>query len=246
MSKENNLHDYLTDLADSIREVEGSTDPINPQDFSDRVKAIGTNSGAFGATATLAALIEGNAVELTSNATKVKDSAFKSNSEITSLNLPSATSIGTSAFQGCTALTSVNLPSVHTIKKTAFCECTALKTANIPNCGNINGYAFQLCSSLASVNMPGAVFIAEYAFAGCKSLTKIIIGNGYQVANVEPTTFNGCYHLTGTVDETYNPDGLKDCYIYVPDAWVDDYRSATNWSTYADQIKGISELPTEE
>lgn len=33
-------------------------------------------------------------------------------------------------------------------------------------------------------------------------------------------------------------------YIYVPDDLVEDYKAATNWSTYAAQIKGLSELPT--
>ena len=48
MSKQNNLHDFLTDLANSIREAEGSTEPINPQEFSDRVKALGTGGGSGG------------------------------------------------------------------------------------------------------------------------------------------------------------------------------------------------------
>ena len=33
-------------------------------------------------------------------------------------------------------------------------------------------------------------------------------------------------------------------YIYVPDADVETYKTATNWSTYANQIKGLSELPS--
>ena len=47
MSKENNLTDFMTDLADTIREAEGSTDPINPQDFSDRVRALGGGLAEF-------------------------------------------------------------------------------------------------------------------------------------------------------------------------------------------------------
>ena len=35
-------------------------------------------------------------------------------------------------------------------------------------------------------------------------------------------------------------------YIYVPDTMVDEYKKSTNWSTYASQIKGLSELPPEE
>ena len=35
-------------------------------------------------------------------------------------------------------------------------------------------------------------------------------------------------------------------YIYVLDELVDSYKSATNWSTYAEQIKPISELEASE
>lgn len=42
MAKNNNLTDFLTDVANAIREKEGSTGTINPQDFSDKIKAIQT------------------------------------------------------------------------------------------------------------------------------------------------------------------------------------------------------------
>lgn len=49
MAKNDNLKDYLTDLADAIREKEGSSEPINPQDFSNRIRAIqGGGSGWTG------------------------------------------------------------------------------------------------------------------------------------------------------------------------------------------------------
>ena len=34
-------------------------------------------------------------------------------------------------------------------------------------------------------------------------------------------------------------------YVYVPDELVEQYKVATNWTTYANQIKPISELPEE-
>ena len=46
MAKSNNLKDFLTDVADAIREVEGSADPINPQDFSAMIRAISGGGGA--------------------------------------------------------------------------------------------------------------------------------------------------------------------------------------------------------
>lgn len=42
MAKNNNLTDFLTDVANAIREKDGSTGTINPQDFSDKIKAIST------------------------------------------------------------------------------------------------------------------------------------------------------------------------------------------------------------
>ena len=54
--------------------------------------------------------------------------------------------------------------------------------------------------------------------------------------------FTNCYHFTGTTNSTYNPQGLKDGRIYVPDDKVDALKTATNWSTYADIIVPLSTL----
>lgn len=44
MAKTDNLVHYLSDIADAIREKEGSTDPISAQDFSEHIRAITTKS----------------------------------------------------------------------------------------------------------------------------------------------------------------------------------------------------------
>lgn len=41
MSKRDNLQDFFTDLANAIREKEGSTTKINPQDMAVRIAALG-------------------------------------------------------------------------------------------------------------------------------------------------------------------------------------------------------------
>ena len=48
MSKSNNLHNYLKDLADAIRAKVGTTDKINPQEFSNKIKSIRTTSSGNG------------------------------------------------------------------------------------------------------------------------------------------------------------------------------------------------------
>lgn len=44
MGKNNNLHDFLVDVADAIREKKGTSDPINPQEFSNEIKGIQSGS----------------------------------------------------------------------------------------------------------------------------------------------------------------------------------------------------------
>lgn len=46
MSKQDNLTDFLTDVADAIREKKGTTEKINPQNFSEEIKGI--ESGIVG------------------------------------------------------------------------------------------------------------------------------------------------------------------------------------------------------
>lgn len=40
MSKQDNLTDFLTDVADAIREKKGTTEKINPQNFADEIKSL--------------------------------------------------------------------------------------------------------------------------------------------------------------------------------------------------------------
>ena len=76
----------------------------------------------------------------------------------------------------------------------------------------------------------------------CYSLTKLIIRNMPTIPTLSSNAFSNCYHFKGTTDATYNPQGLKDGRIYVPDDKVDALKTATNWSTYADIIVPLSTL----
>ena len=44
MAKTDNLIHYLSDVADAIREKEGTTDPINAQDFSEKIRSMSIGS----------------------------------------------------------------------------------------------------------------------------------------------------------------------------------------------------------
>ena len=53
--------------------------------------------------------------------------------------------------------------------------------------------------------------------------------------------FSSCYHFYGTANSTYNPEGKKDGYIYVPSALIEQYKVATNWVTFADQFRALED-----
>ena len=94
---------------------------------------------------------------------------------------------------------------------------------------SIGTYAFYGCAELTSASFPAATFIGASAFFSCSKLTTLRLENTEQVC----TLFN--------VNAFYNTS--RDLIVYVPDALVDSYKAATNWSTYASRINGISELP---
>ena len=131
-------------------------------------------------------------------------------------------------FMSCSKLTS--LPQLDTSKVTSmrsmFQGCYMLETVDITSMDKIN-----YTSSSNSL------------FQDCSSLKKIIIRNMTVIPKLSSSAFNNrCYHFFGTVDATYNPDGLADGYLYVPDDKVETLKSATNWSKIATQIKPLSEL----
>ena len=119
-----------------------------------------------------------------------------------------------------------------------------LNTSKVYNMENM----FYNCSKLQTIDLThmeikGALS-SSHMCDNCYSLTEFIIRNMDTIPPLESNTFNNCYHFTGTRNSTYNPNGLKDGRIYVPDDKVAQLKKATNWSTYASIIVGLSELYT--
>ena len=95
---------------------------------------------------------------------------------------------------------------------------------------SIGNSAFRDCTSLTSIDLPNVTSIGAYAFKDCTSLTSIILRSN--------TT---CALSSGVFTNTPISSGTG--YIYVPSTLVDSYKTATNWSTYASQIRAIEDYP---
>ncbi len=217
-------------------------------------------TGGGGATG----LVDGTITEYSGQETKVRNYAFYNCSLLTKVDLPNATSVDNYAFYGCTKLPSINLPNATNVGIYAFVSCKELTNIDLPNATSIGNYAFQGCSaltniylpnvtgvntqvfyqcySLLSIDLPRVTAINATSFYNCYSLKAVIIRKTAEVCSLYNTNaFKGCYHILGTTNSTYNPTGAKDGYIYVPRSKVDSYKSATNWSTYAEQIRALED-----
>lgn len=107
MAKNNNLQDFLTDIANTIREENGSTELINPQDFGSKITGIGDK---------LRNIIQGTVTEITpemlTGITTLRPFAFSGYDNLTKITLPEGvTYIGSCALDGCSSLVKLNLPN---------------------------------------------------------------------------------------------------------------------------------------
>lgn len=153
-------------------------------------------------------------------------------------------------FNSCKELTTIPQLDTSNVTKmtTMFISCYKLTTIPQLNTSKVTSmsYVFSNCYKLTTIDITHMKFTStSYTnnFANnCYSLTKLIIRNMTTIPTLNSNAFNGCYHFTGTVNADYNPQGLKDGRIYVPDDKVDALKTASGWSTYADIIVPLSTL----
>ena len=191
----------------------------------------------------LAELLTNKMTALNSDVTSIRQYAFRGATALVSVNLPKATSIATNSFYGCTKLTDVNMPLVKTIASNAFNGCSIIPSIVLPSLTSGSEYMFRYCYLLKTIDLPVITKIVANMFYDCRRLTAVILRSETMCTLAATSAFTNCNHLTGTVNSTYNPNGDKDCYIYVPSALIDEYKAATNWSTYSSQFRAIEDYP---
>ena len=163
--------------------------------------------------------------------TSIGSFAFYNCTSLTSIDLPNVTSIGEYAFYNCKSLTSIDLPNVTSIGNSAFRDCNSLTSIDLPNVTSIQYGTFRSCTSLTSIDCPNVTSIGTEVFYSCNKLTSIIIRT------------NTICTLNSTNVFYNTPISSGTGYIYVPKSLVDSYKTASNWSTYASQIRAIEDYP---
>jgi hypothetical protein len=176
-------------------------------------------------------LLTGTITEI-SNAeiTSIRAYALGGCSKLTSASFPNIKTMGNYVCRDCTTLTTFYAPLITTISGGAFTACSVLTNIPMENIIAINSSAFQNCKSLNNLTFPKVTTIQNNAFSGCSALTKLVLSG---------TTFCTLRNVSAF---TNTPIASGTGYVYVPDDLIDSYKTATNWSTYAAQIKPLSEL----
>lgn len=180
----------------------------------------------------LAQVSSGTLTEIeTSSITSIKEYFFSKCQSLRRVILPECTNMGSYAFQHCYNLNTVVMPKQKTVGANAFLRCTSLQELDLPECTGTYAYAFDGCNALRRVNLGNCGTIGMNTFSGCTNIETLILG-GSSVVSLGNDAFINC---SITTSETKG-------FIYVRDELVDTYKIHTKWSTYANKIKGLSEL----
>lgn len=267
------LTDKLTAIADAIRAKTGTTGTMTLAEMPEKIAAIQTGGGGTSQIDSLidrtiteisndsvtsigAWAFQNCSILNTANfpaVTSIGSHAFNSCSKLTTVNFPVTTSISDYAFSTCTELTTADFPVVTSIDIYAFYSCYKLTTVNFPLATSIGNDAFYGCSQLTTVNFPVVTSIGEYAFQNC---TRLTTADFPLATSIGKNAFYLCRPLKALIlrSETMatldNTNAFSNTliasgtgYIYVPAVLVDSYKTATNWSVYANQIRAIEDYP---
>ena len=120
---------------------------------------------------------------------------------------------------------------VTSIGMRAFRGCTALVSVNFAAATSIAIEGFRGCAALRSADFAAVTSIAGETFIDCYRLGALILRSGTMCTLSYVNAFSGTPIASGTG------------YIYVPAALLEDYKVATNWSTYAAQFRALEDYP---
>ncbi len=181
-------------------------------------------------------------ITISSAVTTIKQRAFSDFSGITSVTLEGNPYISNYAFEKCTNMTKFNAPnltslkaSIYTPTQYSFQECSKLEGIVLPSFGNsvVDSYNFQKCTLLSYADFNNLQRFGASVFYNT-NISTLVIRKTDDVAGLSNiNSFNNTPFASGGTGGT----------LYVPNALISSYQTASNWSTilgYANnQIKAI-------
>lgn len=209
MSKKILSTSIIQAVADNIRRLRNITSEIQPKNFNEELKKVSSLDNH----------LMRQVSEIYSEVERVPDYSFYK-----------GIIGGGSAGNKDNILTKITFTKLKSLGSYNFTEYTALKEVILPE--NYNGEVgyldFNGCTSLESIDLKETVGFAYGSMENCTNLTAVILRKTDRI----------CY-LGSTNAFSNTPIANGNGWIYVPEALLENYKTATNWITYADQIKPI-------
>jgi hypothetical protein len=127
--------------------------------------------------------------------------------------------------------------------------CGSLISANFPECTIVRDSAFFNCYNIATVNMPKARYFFPQVFTNCHNLKRLdcqvarINAQAFKASGLDTLIIRSNSVCVLASSDAFNGTPIESGtgYIYVPATLVDSYKTATNWSTYANQFRTIED-----
>lgn len=277
---------HLTNIANAIRNKNGTNDTYKPSEMASAIQGISTKEDLSTELNTQETLLNNQVSKLSiaintlknkasggadtseiedafithtlsgdyanDRVTKVKYGTFYEDTNLTSVSFPNVTSVESYAFYKCTSLANIDIPKLQSASQYTFSytnpssiNFSLLETASsytfshitnqctviLPKLKTVPNSCFRDSKGITSVDLAIATKIDTLAFYFCNAIETLILRNPDTICTLANTgAFTGTKIASGTG------------YVYVPDGLVEEYKVATNWSNFASQIKGLSEL----
>lgn len=247
------LDGALTATADAIRDKTGGVDNIQwdaDTGFAAAVDAITTGGGDAADIA--AAIVDRTITEYSNpNLTVVGNYAFYVCRQLTYVYLPAVKEIKEHALRYC-AMAEADFPELEILGQQAFNTCSNLTRINMPKVKKLEMFTFVACSALENVVFQAVEEIQNGCFNSCTNLKKADFHSLKAISMAD--CFNNDTNLTAVIIRSNSmatlgvatqfvntPIARGTGYIYVPAALVEQYKTATNWATFADQFRALED-----
>ena len=185
-------------------------------------------------------------ISLPSTIVAIGNNAFYGCSKLGKITLPSnLASIGNYAFYSCYNIEEITIPTGCVIGTFAFGFCDNLKKVTLPaGFTTLNNSTFVQCRSLEEITLPDSLLsIGSSAFANCHNLKSLVIPPNVMSILASAFAYTGaCRYvkMTGAAPNLANANafGTANTYlkILIPYDYIDDYQTATNWSSNTNNI----------
>ena len=173
------------------------------------------------------------AITISSSVSTIKERAFNDCTGITSVTFEGTPYFANYAFNNCTGLTQINAPNLtrfhasnYSPASYTFVGCSGLTSVAFPNHGDYAtpNYGFQNCSNLVVADFGGTSKI-QNTFKDCTKLRTLVLRKTAAITTLIGWSTNALGGIYSNPTEST---------IYVPQALISSYQSATNWtSAYA-------------